>query len=168
MPRPTIHCAPSVLKRKKFGAGLTSVVACAPEPPLMKVMLRLRLRVVLDRDALAARQRADHDVDLVLLDQLARGVDRDVGLGVGRGLDDLDLAPGDHAAALLDRQLGAAHAVGAAGRERPFERGQQADLHRLALLAQAAPVSAVDRRGAQAPSAPRFVLRHFHCCLLWL
>jgi hypothetical protein len=28
-----------VLKRKKFGDGLTSVVACAPDAPLMKVML---------------------------------------------------------------------------------------------------------------------------------
>ena len=27
LPRPTIHCAPSVLKRKKLGLGLTSVVA---------------------------------------------------------------------------------------------------------------------------------------------
>jgi hypothetical protein len=26
------------LKRKKFGDGLTRVVACAPEEPLMKVM----------------------------------------------------------------------------------------------------------------------------------
>src|SRR4030095_2438565 len=38
LPTPTIHCAPSVLKRKKFGDGLTSVVAWAPDEPLMNVM----------------------------------------------------------------------------------------------------------------------------------
>ena len=89
----------------------------------------LGLGVVLDRDAFGARQRADHDLDLVLLDQLAGGVDRHVGLGVGRGLDDLDLLAAGHAVAFLHGELGAAHAVLAAGRERAFERGQQADLH---------------------------------------
>ena len=93
----------------------------------------LGLRVLLDRDALGARKRADHDVDLVLLDQLARRVHRDVGLGVGRRLDDLDLAAGHHAVALAHGELGAAYAVLAAGGERALERGQQADLDRRRL-----------------------------------
>src|SRR5437870_2920337 len=93
----------------------------------------LGLRVLLDRDALRARKRADHDVDLVLLDQLARRVHRDVGLGVGRRLDDLDLAAGHHAVALAHGELGAAYAVLATGGERALERGQQADLDRRRL-----------------------------------
>jgi hypothetical protein len=36
-PRPAIHCAPSVEKRKKLGAGSRSVVSCAAEEPLRKV-----------------------------------------------------------------------------------------------------------------------------------
>src|SRR5262245_55011655 len=93
----------------------------------------LGLRVFLDRDALGARERTHHDVDLVLLDQLARRVHRDVGLGVGRGLDDLDLAAGDYAVTLAHRELGAAHAVLTTGGERALERRQQADLDRRRL-----------------------------------
>ena len=93
----------------------------------------MSLGVVLDGNALAARQRADHDIDLVLLDQLAGGVDGHVWLGVGAGLDDFNLAPSNHAAALFDGQFGPAHSVGTAGRERAFQRRQKTDLHGLAL-----------------------------------
>jgi hypothetical protein len=127
--------------------------------------LRLRLGVVLDGDALAARERSDHDVDLVLLDQLAGRVDRDVGLGIGRSLDDHDLPAGDDAVALLDRELGAAHAVGAPGRERSLERGQQADLDRLTLLGPGRTGQRDRRRGAQRRTHPDS-LALFHFCLL--
>jgi len=35
---PAIHCAPSVLKRKKFGERTFRVVSCAPDVPLMNVL----------------------------------------------------------------------------------------------------------------------------------
>ena len=107
------------------------MVACAPDEPLMKVDVRLRLRVVLHRDALGAGEGADHDVDLVLLHELPGRVDGHVGLRVRRGLDDLDLPARDHAVALLHGELGAPHAVLAARREGAFQGGEQADLDHL-------------------------------------
>jgi hypothetical protein len=94
----------------------------------------LRLRVVLDRDAFVARERPDHDLDLVLFDRLARGTDSLVGRSVRRNLDEFDLLAAGHAIVLFQRQIGAAHAVLPRRRERAFEGGQQADLQRLLRL----------------------------------
>ena len=38
LPRPAIHCVPSVEKRKKLGEGLRRVVSDAPEEPLTMVL----------------------------------------------------------------------------------------------------------------------------------
>ena len=38
-PRPAFHCAPSPLKRKKFGAWTCSVASCAPEMPSTNVLV---------------------------------------------------------------------------------------------------------------------------------
>src|SRR5439155_22056674 len=108
----------------------------------------------------AARQGSHHDVDLVLFDQLARRVDGDLGLRVGGGLDDLDLASRDDAAALFHRELGAAHPVGAAGGERTLQCRQQADLHRLALRAYGARQRCGDRSTDH--RANKYSLRCFH------
>ena len=78
----------------------------------------LRLGVILDGDALVARERADHDLDAVLLDKLAHGAHGAVGRCVGRALDDFDLLAAGHAVGFLDRQHGTAHAVFAENRER--------------------------------------------------
>ena len=93
--------------------------------------LGMGLRVVLDRDALVARERADHDVDLVLLDGLAGRGDGLVRRGVGRILDDLDLLAAGHAVVLLHRKLDAAVPVHAGDRERSLEIRQRADLDGL-------------------------------------
>jgi hypothetical protein len=93
--------------------------------------LRLRLGVILHGQALGARERSDQDVDLVLLDQLARGGDGAVGRGVGRSLDDLYLFPTGRVVVFLQGQLGTAHAVLTQHRKRPLERGEHADLDGL-------------------------------------
>ena len=121
------------VEAEEVGAGIDQRGGLCARAAVDEGHLRLRLGVVLDGNALTARQRSDHDFDLVLLDQLAGGVDGHVWLGVGAGLDDFNLAPCYHAAALLDGQFGPAHSVGTAGRERAFQRGQKTNLNGLAL-----------------------------------
>ena len=74
------------------------------------------------------------------------------------------LRPATDAVALLDRQLGAAHAVRAAGRERPFERGQQADLHRRPAASMRCPRTRLPWPRRAACDHSPFV--HSHGCLL--
>ena len=62
--------------------------------------VRLGLGVVLDRQALVAGERADHDLHAVLLDELADGADGAVGRGVGRADHPLDLLAAGHAVVL--------------------------------------------------------------------
>ena len=118
---------PSVLKRKKFGEGLRSVVSCAADEPLTKVLVRDGARIVAHRDALGARQRPEDDVDIVLLDELAGARQRDVGLGVGGFADPLDLAAAGRVVGLLEQHLDDAVGVLPAGGERAFERGERAE-----------------------------------------
>src|SRR5262245_47050401 len=125
----------------------------------------LRLGVVLDRDALRARERAHHDLNLVLLDQLARGVDGDVGLRVRRGLDDLDLLARHHAVALLHGQLGAPHAVLPARREGALQRREQPDLDRVLRL----DAARRDGEGGDGDQPPRQCPSgSFHVVLHWM
>ena len=111
-------------------------------------LVRVLLRVVRDRDALVTRQRADHDVGVLLLHQAPRLLDRLVGRGVGAAVaDDLDvlagdLRAGDAVAGLRARGLAARVAdqrqVGAGDRgleeraEIALAVGQEADLDRAA------------------------------------
>ena len=131
----------------------------------------LRLGVVLDRDAFIARQRADHDLDLVLLDCLACRVHRFVGRRVRRHLDELDLLAAGHAVLFLQRQVGTAHAVLPGCRERAFERGQQADLQDLLRLGHAREAGHGQRRCGTDEAAREYLLvlllnRHVSL-LLW-
>ena len=52
-----------------------------------------------------ARVDADHDVDLLLVDQPLGLVDRDVGLALGIGVDRLDLVFAGDAALFVDKSI---------------------------------------------------------------
>jgi hypothetical protein len=93
--------------------------------------VRLGLGVILDREAFVAGERSNQDRHAVLLDQLARRLDRAVGRRVGGALDDLDLLAAGLVTGFGQRQFGAANAVLAEHRERPFQSGEQADLDRV-------------------------------------
>jgi hypothetical protein len=71
-----------MLKRKKLGETSRSVVSAAARLAVDEGAARGRAGVVADRQALGAGERADDDLGIVLLDQLARAGERDVGLGV--------------------------------------------------------------------------------------
>ncbi len=90
--------------------------------------LRLRLRIIADRDAFRARQRGNQHVDLVLLDQFLGGAHRRIRAGVGRADDGLDFPAGYFAAVRLHGELVAAHAVFAENGVGAFERRGDADL----------------------------------------
>ena len=92
--------------------------------------VRLSLGVVLDRNAFVARERPDQDLDAVLLDELARGLDCAVRRRVGRALDDFDLLAAGGVVRLLEGELGAAHPVLAEHGERALEGRKQSDLDR--------------------------------------
>ena len=91
----------------------------------------LRLGIVLDRQALIARQGTDHDREPILLDELAGGAHRAVGRSIGRAGDELDLLAARHVVVLLERELDASHAVLAEHGEGSLERGERADLDRV-------------------------------------
>ena len=113
-------------------------------------LVRVLLRVVRDRDALVAGERADHDVGVLLLHQAARLLDRLVGRVVGAAVtDDLDVLAGDLgtldavarrlagglAARVADqRQMRARDGRLEERAERTLAVGQEADLDRAALL----------------------------------
>ena len=100
------------------------MVSWAPGDAVDERHLRLGLGVVLDGDALGARQRSDDDVDLVLLHYLAGGADSGVGARVGGADDHLELAAAGHVPELLPRDLEPAHAVLAEYRIRSGQGGQ--------------------------------------------
>ena len=92
-----------------------------------------RLGVVADRDPLGAGERADHEVDPVLLDQLACLAHGGVGAGVSRRDDGLDPPARDRVVDGPQRELDAANAVPAAFRERALEGDEDADPNRFLL-----------------------------------
>ena len=90
--------------------------------------------VAVHRQRLVGGERADRHLHLGALDQLLQfGLgERRIAGGVLR--DQLDLAAGDHAVALLEEERGAFLLLLAAGGERAGEHGEEADVERLGRL----------------------------------
>ena len=80
------------------------------------------------RDQDVGEHRADHEIDLVALDERLGLADRDVGLELVVLHDQLDLAPAELAAERLQRELEAVALLHAERRGRARQRGQDADL----------------------------------------
>jgi hypothetical protein len=99
--------------------------------PLITVLSGMGLGVVAHGDALRARKRAQDDIDLVLLDELARHSRRGGRSRVGGGNDRFDLHATGLAAGLFERQFDVAHAVRSARRKGSLKGNQNADLDRV-------------------------------------
>ena len=78
--------------------------------------------------------RADHEIDLVALDQRLDLGHRDVGLELVVDDDHLDVAPAELAAERLDRKLEAVAQLLAEDRRRPGQGDDDADLELLLRL----------------------------------
>ena len=131
----------------------------------MKVISGLGLGVVLDCHALVARERADHDLDLVLLERPFSSSSTALsGVASDQTLTNSIFLPPAMPLLFLERHVGAAGSrPGLAPANGPSRVGQQADLERLLRL-RAEPIKAA---AAAAPMAVR-IQSPLRCSPLWV
>ena len=110
-------------------------------------------RDLVDRELHRGRQRAAHEVDLLVLDQLQRARRRLAGIELVVAHQELGLAPVEAAALVedVDGELGAAHLVVGLGAVGAGERHREADLDRPLLRAR--DVNENGRAAAAPPAA---------------
>src|SRR3546814_14220793 len=82
----------------------------------------------------STRQRPDHDVHLVLLDQLTGGINGGIGLGIGRSPDKNDFLSTSRTVPFFQGKLRATRGILAQTSKRPFQRGTKASFDLIVRL----------------------------------
>src|SRR3546814_14954408 len=82
----------------------------------------------------STRQRPDHDVHLVLLDQLTGGINGGIGLGIGRSPDKNDFLSTSRTVPFFQGKLRATHGILAQNSTRPSQRRKKAYVALIVLL----------------------------------